>query len=113
MALIKIIHKWLSLLVGLQLLIWLGSGFFFNLMDGEKAHGGQYRIWQQQKSVIEPSQLFDPKLILTQLSKQNIEVISLKQIQLLAKPYYLLTHEKSLYAHFKITNPWWMPIQGK
>ncbi|NQZ82727.1 MAG: 2Fe-2S iron-sulfur cluster binding domain-containing protein [Colwellia sp.] len=101
MALIKIIHKWLSLLVGLQLLIWLGSGFFFNLMDGEKAHGGQYRIWQQQKSVIEPSQLFDPKLILTQLSKQNIEVISLKQIQLLAKPYYLLTHEKSLYAHFK------------
>ncbi len=101
MAFIKKLHKWLSLLVGLQLLIWLGSGFYFNLMDSEKARGGQYRIWQQQKSIVEQHRLIDPKLILTRLSKQNIEVISLKQIQLLAKPYYLLTHDKSLYAHFK------------
>ncbi|MFT5759127.1 MAG: Na+-transporting NADH:ubiquinone oxidoreductase subunit F [Alteromonadaceae bacterium] len=100
MAFIKKLHKWLSLLVGLQLLLWLGSGFYFNLMDGEKAHGGQYRIWQQQKSVIEQRRLIEPKLILTRLAKQNVDVISLKQIQLLAKPYYLLTHQKSLYAHF-------------
>jgi len=101
MAFIKIIHKWLSLLIGLQLLIWLGSGFYFNLMDAKKAHGGQFRIWQQQESIIEPSRLYDPKLILTEFAEKNIEVISLKQIQRLAKPYYLITHEKGLYAHFK------------
>ena len=37
MLLLKKIHKWLSLLVGLQLLIWIGSGLFFNLMDHDKS----------------------------------------------------------------------------
>jgi len=101
MAVIKKIHKWLSLIVGLQLFIWLGSGFYFNLMDGEKSHGSQYRIWQPLKSVIDQSRLIEPKAILSRFSKQNIKVHSLKQIQLLAQPYYLLTHEKSLYAHLK------------
>lgn len=36
-------HKWLSLLVGLQLLIWLATGLYFNLMDHDKASGNQYR----------------------------------------------------------------------
>ena len=30
---VKSLHKWLSLLVFVQLLIWLGTGLFFNLMD--------------------------------------------------------------------------------
>lgn len=42
MYLLKLTHKWLSLLVGLQLLIWLGSGFYFNLMDHKKSSGNQY-----------------------------------------------------------------------
>ena len=43
MLLIKKLHKWLSLLVGIQLLLWLGTGLFFNLMDPQKASGNQYR----------------------------------------------------------------------
>jgi len=101
MAFIKTIHKWLSLIIGLQLLIWLGSGFYFNLMDGEKAHGSQYRIWQPLQSVIVQNRLIEPKTILSSFSEQNIEVHSLKQIQLIAKPYYLIAHKKGLYSHFK------------
>ena len=50
MSLIKTIHKWLSLLVGLQLLIWLGTGLYFNLMDPVEASGNEYRV-----RVAEPS----------------------------------------------------------
>ncbi len=37
------VHKWLSLLVGAQLLIWLVTGLYFNLMDAEKASGNELR----------------------------------------------------------------------
>ena len=37
------VHKWLSLLVGIQLLIWLVTGLYFNLMDAEKASGNELR----------------------------------------------------------------------
>ncbi|WP_051275682.1 2Fe-2S iron-sulfur cluster-binding protein [Aestuariibacter salexigens] len=40
----KTLHKWLSLLIGLQLLIWLGTGLYFNLMDSSKASGNGQRV---------------------------------------------------------------------
>ena len=43
MLFLKKLHKWLSLLVGLQLLVWLGTGLYFNLMDHQKASGNQYK----------------------------------------------------------------------
>lgn len=96
MSLIKTIHKWLSLLVGLQLFIWLGTGLYFNLMDSVKASGSEYRV-----NVIEPnadlSQLIEPNRVL-----QNFDAaVSLMQVSLLAKPYYLLTHDKARYPYFK------------
>lgn len=95
MLLIKKIHKWLSLLVGLQLLIWLGTGLYFNLMDPLGASGNQYRV-----RVTEPSadltQLVEPKQVLHTFKGS----VTLSQISLLAKPYYLLTHDKALYSYF-------------
>ncbi|AQS36031.1 Na+-transporting NADH:ubiquinone oxidoreductase, subunit NqrF [Shewanella psychrophila] len=95
MLLIKKIHKWLSLLVGLQLLIWLGTGLYFNAMDPLAASGNQYRV-----SVTEPkaelSKLIEPKQVLQDFKG----AVSLTQISLLAKPYYLLTQKKALYPYF-------------
>ncbi|MPY23813.1 2Fe-2S iron-sulfur cluster binding domain-containing protein [Shewanella psychropiezotolerans] len=95
MLLIKKIHKWLSLLVGLQLLIWLGTGLYFNVMDPLAASGNQYRV-----RVTEPSadltQLVEPKQVLHTFKNS----VSLSQISLLAQPYYLLTHDKALYSYF-------------
>lgn len=95
MLLIKKLHKWLSLLVGLQLLIWLGTGLYFNLMDHEKASGNQYRQRVVQAQV-DNSRLVEPKLILAKAAP----AVAFKQISLLEKPYYLVTHEKGLYRHF-------------
>ena len=43
MQFIKSIHKWTSVLVGIQLLIWLLSGFYFNIMDVSKVRGDRYQ----------------------------------------------------------------------
>ena len=96
MLLLKKLHKWLSLLVGLQLLLWLGTGLYFNLMDHQKASGNQYR---QRPAVAQAdiNKLVEPQFILSQAK----HAVSLKQISLLAHPYYLLTHNKGLYSHFK------------
>lgn len=36
-------HKWLSVLVGLQCLVWAGTGLYFNQMDTQATSGNQYR----------------------------------------------------------------------
>ena len=95
MLFLKKLHKWLSLLVGLQLLVWLGTGLYFNLMDHQKASGNQYKQTPVVAQV-DINRLVEPQLILSQ-SKQ---VVSLKQISLLEHPYYLLTHNKGLYSYF-------------
>ncbi len=94
---IKSLHKWLSLLVFIQLFIWLGSGLFFNLMDHSKARGTQYK----QSAVptnIDGQRLLNSQEVLVQ-SKRDVKNISLTQR--LGQPYYLLTHDKGLYRHFE------------
>jgi Na+-transporting NADH:ubiquinone oxidoreductase subunit F len=91
---IRLIHKWLSLVVAIQLLIWLGSGLFFNLMDGKKSSGNQNR---QQVSVdfrAVPQDLILPKLELMVKETQSIKLMTL-----LEQPYYLLNHDQALYRH--------------
>jgi len=100
MRFIKLIHKWTSLFVGIQLLLWLISGFYFNIMDHDKVRGNQYR--EQIKPVpvlysnINNTSFIDPKIILAEFEKSQ----SLKIVSILDKPYYLLTHQTGLYRHF-------------
>jgi len=93
---LKKCHKWLSLLVGIQLLIWLGTGLYFNLMDHDKASGNKYRQ-RIASAEFDSQRLIEPKLVLEQVT----DVVELKLITLLSQPYYLLTHEKGLYRHFR------------
>ena len=100
MQFIKSVHKWASLFVGIQFLLWLVSGFYFNIMDHSKAGGNQYRERIEKVAVDYRStsnqKLIDPKLVLAENKKtQNLQVVTI-----LGKPYYLLTHEKGLYRHF-------------
>lgn len=96
MSLIKTFHKWLSLLVGLQLLIWLGTGLYFNVMDHDKASGNQNRQ-RVESPVVDLSLLFEPKAVLQEYDN----TLSMSLLTLLSHPYYLLAHEKGLYRHFK------------
>ncbi len=94
---VKKLHKWLSIFVFIQLLIWLGTGLFFNLMDHDKARGNQNKKISTLQTV-EQTRLVNLDIVLKNINKPVTEVAL---IQRLGKPYYLLTHEKGLYSHFK------------
>ena len=42
MVFLKKAHKWVSLLIGIQLLLWLLSGLFLSLIDSEKVSGAKW-----------------------------------------------------------------------
>jgi hypothetical protein len=93
---VRKLHKWASVLVGLQLVLWLCSGLYFNLMDHTKAAGQLYRNHQPPGLVIDTSQLVEPGQVLATFAPS----VSLSTITLLDQPYYLLTHIQGLYKHF-------------
>jgi len=100
MPFIKLVHKWASVFVGIQLLLWLASGFYFNIMDQSKVGGNQYRERLAHSHIdyqdAENKNLIDPKIILS----SNKKAQSLKVITVLGQPYYLLTHNTGLYRYF-------------
>ena len=94
----KKIHKWASLLIGLQLIIWVSSGLVFNVIDHKKARGNAYRqapVAMAQAEVAEKD--LQP---VESVLKTYPDTITLTQTKILAKPYYLLTKEQGLYRHF-------------
>ncbi|WP_448547692.1 PepSY domain-containing protein [Thalassotalea fusca] len=82
------VHKWLSLIVGLQLLIWLATGLYFNLMDHSKATGNAFRVHAHHEGNL-PS--FD--LVATS-ELQSEPPLELKLVWLLQQPYYHLIYER-------------------
>ncbi|WP_133406320.1 PepSY domain-containing protein [Parashewanella tropica] len=88
-------HKWLSLVVGLQLIIWLGTGLYFNLMDSTKASGNEHRQQVQQGFSIKEQKLFP----ISKLKIKDAETIKL--IGILQQPYYLIVHHSQPHAYQK------------
>ncbi|RDV29131.1 Na+-transporting NADH:ubiquinone oxidoreductase subunit F [Alteromonas aestuariivivens] len=95
---IRKIHKWASLVVGMQFLLWLGSGLYFNLMDHHKVGGHTYRSHaHHEPGDIDVTALVEPKAVL----QRNPKSVVITQIELLGQPYYLLTHKLGLYRDFE------------
>ncbi|GAA0792636.1 MULTISPECIES: PepSY domain-containing protein [Pseudomonadati] len=92
---IRKLHKWASVIVGIQFVLWLASGLYFNLMDHTKAAGLTYLSQQMVSHQLDVSKLIEPKTVL-QLHNDSV---SLDTVFLLGKPYYLLSHQQGLYAH--------------
>ena len=94
---IRKIHKWASLLIGLQILIWLTSGLIFNVIDHNKARGNAYR----QTVMTEQSTLANKALLpVKSVLKLYPATLELNQVSILSQPYYLLTQQQGLYRHF-------------
>jgi Na(+)-translocating NADH:ubiquinone oxidoreductase F subunit len=94
---IRKIHKWASLLVGIQFFLWLSSGIYFNIMDHTKAAGNTYRQQVTSDVTIDTKRLVEPKIILAKVDQS----VTLTTKILLDQPYYLLTHLKGLYSNFE------------
>ena len=84
-------HKWLSLLVAIQLLIWLTTGLYFALCDHNKAAGNTYR-----QPVTLPEQSENTALAeISALPVSGVSVVRLFYLQ--NKPFYLV--ERRTPAH--------------
>ena len=94
---VRKIHKWASLLIGLQVFIWVASGLTFNVIDHDKARGNTYRQTVMTKqSTTAHKDLLPVEVIL----KSYPDTIELNQANILSQPYYLLTQQQGLYRHF-------------
>lgn len=91
----KKLHKWLSLIVGVQLLVWLSTGLYFNLMDHKKASGNINRITPVVSEKLSDFTLFPVvKLSLTSFEKLGI-------VWLQNTPHYLVTLRSAAHSYQK------------
>ena len=93
---VRTIHKWASLLIGLQVFIWVVSGLTFNIIDHEKARGNAYR---QTIISAQPTTANKDLLPVEKILKSYPDTIELNQTNILSQPYYLLTQQQGLYRH--------------
>lgn len=77
----RFLHKWLSLLIGLQFLIWVGSGLGMNLMDFDAAAGAHTRAkpLEMQQHLSAPNASFQN--ILKQYSDTPVKELRLMRWQ--------------------------------
>lgn len=101
------IHKWLSLFVGLQLLIWLGTGLYFNLMDHKKADGSEHR-----QSVSHQSETaFVTFKSMAELNTENVQQINL--LWILGEPIYQVIKEASPHSYQRKVVELFNAVTGK
>lgn len=80
------LHKWASLLVGLQLMIWLLTGLYFNVVDHETASGNIYRSNATKIMPEHPAS----GIAIAQLLTRYPDTTSVEQTVIDQKPFYLL-----------------------
>lgn len=87
------IHKWASVIVGLQLFIWLGTGLYFNLMDHDKARGNAYLVHAHHEGSATEYDLMP-------VSELSVDTPSeIRLIWLLHQPYYHVIYEQGQHAY--------------
>lgn len=101
------IHKWLSLIVGLQLLVWLGTGLYFNLMDHSKASGNEFRVHSHHAGNVSDFNLI-PVSAINSDSPLQVELI-----WILHQPYYHFIFDKGQHSYQKRDSVLFDAVTGK
>ena len=101
------IHKWLSLVVGLQLLIWLGTGLYFNLMDHSKASGNELRVHSHHEGNVTDFSFIPIKNIASEAPQE------VKLIWVLHQPYYHFVFDKGQHSYQKRHSMLFDAVTGK
>jgi Na(+)-translocating NADH:ubiquinone oxidoreductase F subunit len=83
-------HKWLGLLVGLQLVLWMTSGLMMSLLDHDKVQGHTFRAHPHPDRPL-PRGLLSPTRV---VAASPAPVLSLSARWLLQRPVYELVSEK-------------------
>lgn len=87
-------HKWLAAVVGVQLLLWITTGLYFNLIDGSTMSGNKLRQSVSHQSELHQTEQSQPLVDISDLLTTAELSSAVKQVVLiyrLGKPYYLLS----------------------
>lgn len=84
------IHRWIGLLIGIQLVLWMASGSVMSLLDSKKVHGDEFRAPRTAQPAW-PAAAMAPDRVLAQTS---LPVLSISSGWLLDRPVYRLQREK-------------------
>jgi Na+-transporting NADH:ubiquinone oxidoreductase subunit F len=88
MRLLKKLHKWVGLLIGIQVLLWLLSGLVISLLDPIKVSGRQW-VWatEIESQTLEPSVLLEPDALPAAVLKDALGItLTIRH----GKPVYLI-----------------------
>ncbi|WP_076539375.1 PepSY domain-containing protein [Shewanella sp. UCD-KL21] len=93
---VRVWHYWMGALVSLQLLIWLGTGIYFNITPHEALKGMAYSHQAAHKDFnFSAADLISAKQVLADYpNQQQLALISLD-----SNPVYLLTKTTMRYKH--------------
>lgn len=80
----KRLHKWLALLVGIQLILWIVSGIVFSFINHDNVNGGFIYKANQSNHIVQAENFFE-------LLKDYPGATEVSQITLLGKSVYKLT----------------------
>lgn len=93
---LRIGHYWIGAVVGVQLLIWLATGIYFNLTPHEQLKGMQYNVGQPKSVLAVNAELLLP---LSSLLTNYPEIEQASLIALADKPLYLLDKQIQRYEY--------------
>lgn len=96
---VRVAHYWAGAIVVLQLLIWLGTGIYFNVTPHHKLKGMQYNDGDQNVMQTWPS--FDEKQLqpLAALLSDYPSMARVTLVELTGKPVYLLEPQVHRYEY--------------
>ena len=86
-------HKWLALLVGIQLLVWLVTGFYFNSLMNS-ANNVPTRLPVQHEGYLPGRELYPPQAI------DAPPPVTVSIIWVLGAPYYQFEYNQPLHPYF-------------
>ena len=90
MRLLKKLHKWVGLLIGVQVLLWLLSGLMISLLDPGKVSGKQWMSTNKAESrTFEAAILVEPTELPARLLK---DALGIDLTYRHGKPVYLVRH---------------------
>jgi hypothetical protein len=81
MRFLRMLHKWLSVLIGLQVLLWLVSGLVMSLLDASAVSGEDLMAHEPDVGeLITPDAAFvEPQRILAALPGQSVRTIEIRR----------------------------------
>lgn len=106
MSKVRKLHRWLALIVGIQLFIWTASGLYMTAMPLYMVHGKHLISKVEEQPIGNTQQFFS----ISSISALHPDAISIELKNLANKPLYLVTTGTEKYIYNALTGKLKQPV---